>query len=65
MSRLQIRTLAEWEAIPEPDRRDWLAEEILRQNKMKHILEALNQRVNDNKSIELDAYISVLLAQVV
>ena len=64
MKSLQITTREAWEALPEPDRLDWLAEEWHRQQRVKAIYDAIvTRRVENDKPIELTAVAVLALAQ--
>jgi len=59
MRNLGITDYAQWEALPEAMRLEWMAEEILRRRHLKLILANLDKRGDDGKGIELGAYIAV------
>lgn len=62
MERLKIHTRAEWDALPDADRVDWLARELLRRRQLDVIKASLDARIEKDNSIELSAYYAVLLA---
>ena len=61
MKELGIHTRAEWDAMSDEDRIDWLAQDHLHQIQVKGVLKALNERIENDEMNEQAAYIAVLL----
>lgn len=59
--RLAIRQRIEWDTLPEIDRLEWLAYDWLQQRRINELMDMLNRRVKDGKSVELTDYITIYL----
>lgn len=63
MALLGIRSQVDWYALEDDDKETWEAFILWRDRQIERLLEQLNKRVADDKSVELTAYIQLLLAR--
>lgn len=63
MALLGIRSQVDWYALDDEDKETWEAFILWRDRQIERLLEQLNKRVADDKSVELTAYIQLLLAR--
>lgn len=60
MRRLNIRTRAEWNSLPDNDKLDWLADDHRRRELDLKLLESLNKQIEKDMGTDLSAYYSLI-----
>lgn len=61
--RLGIRWHSEWDAMPDNDKRDWLAFDWLKQKRVQKVLDMVLKRVDDGMAIEIQNLVTTELAR--
>ena len=58
-----IHSFSEWYALPDSDKEQWEAFVLWRERQLDAMQAALDRRVNDGKSVELTAYVDLMIAR--